>query len=68
MFSQLNLIKNQHKKLIVIYMDDERHGTQVAKIIFEKGFDNVYLLTGGIFVFGFENPGLLDGNNTPSRG
>jgi hypothetical protein len=48
-------------------MDDERHGTQVAKTIFEKGFDNIYLLTGGIFVFGYENPGLLEGDSIPNR-
>jgi hypothetical protein len=29
-------------------MNDERSGTLQAKLLFEKGFDNVYLLTGGI--------------------
>ena len=54
-------------KLIVVYADDERHGTQIAKIIFEKGFDNVYLLTGGISVFAFENPHLIEGSEVPSK-
>jgi hypothetical protein len=49
-----------------VYSDDERHGTQQAKIIFEKGFDNIYLLTGGIPVFTFENPDLVEGYEVPS--
>jgi predicted sulfurtransferase len=32
-------------------MEDERLGTQYAKILFEKGFDNIYLLSGGIEKF-----------------
>lgn len=47
--------------MIVVYSYDERNGTQQAKVIFEKGFDNVYLLTGGIAVFGYENHDLLEG-------
>jgi hypothetical protein len=50
----------------VVYAEDERHGTHLAKIIFEKGFDNVYLLTGGIAVFSFENPRLTEGDDIPS--
>jgi hypothetical protein len=48
-------------------MEDERHGTKAAKTIFEKGFDNIYLLTGGISVFGFENQHLLEGTNIPTK-
>ena len=32
-------------------MYDERSGTHYAKILHEKGFDNVYLLSGGIEKF-----------------
>ena len=32
-----------------------------AKIIFEKGFDNVYLLSGGYLIFSKENPDLIEG-------
>ena len=45
-FGQLHQSKNKLDKLIVVYSHDERHGCYYAKIIFEKGFDNVYLLTG----------------------
>jgi centrosomal protein CEP41 len=65
-FGQLNLYKNKDDKLLVVYSSDERQGTQQAKIIFEKGFDNVYLLTGGCSVFAFENHDLIDGPEVPS--
>lgn len=66
-FGQLGTVRNKADKLLVVYSYDERHGTQVAKQIFEKGFDNVYLLTGGISVFGYENQDLLDGEAVPLR-
>ena len=50
-FAQLLRFKNQPDKIIVVYMYDERTGTHFSKILFEKGFDNVYLLSGGIEKF-----------------
>jgi len=35
-------------KVIVVFSDNERKGTNVAKILTEKGFENIYLLNGGI--------------------
>ena len=46
-FGQLLRFKNVPDKLIVVYMLDEKFGTHYAKILHEKGFDNVYLLSGG---------------------
>ena len=65
-FGQLSQFKNKQDKLIVVYAEDERHGTHLAKVIFEKGFDNIYLLTGSISVFTFENPHLTEGTDVPS--
>ena len=61
-FGQLNQFRNKADKLIVVYSHDERHGTHAAKIIFEKGFDNIYLLTGSISVFAYENHDLIEGS------
>ena len=58
-FSQLNIYKNKPNVLLVFYHDDERHGMQQIKIIFEKGFDNCYLLSGGFCVFAKQFPDLL---------
>jgi centrosomal protein CEP41 len=53
--------KNHPDKIIVIYMNDERNGTHQAKLLFEKGFDNVYLLSGGIEGFLETNYDLVEG-------
>lgn len=50
-FGQLLRFKNNPDKIIVIYMEDERLGTQYAKLLFEKGFDNIALLSGGLEKF-----------------
>ncbi len=65
-FGQLNQFKNKTDKLIVVYSHDERHGTHQAKIIFEKGFDNIYLLTGALTVFAFENHQFIEGSEVPT--
>lgn len=52
-------------KLIVVYTADEKFGTHYAKILHEKGFDNVYLLSGGAEKFLEQFPDLVEGNNVP---
>lgn len=47
-------------------MNDERNGTHYAKILFEKGFDNVYLLSGGVEKFLDNFPDLVEGTNVPA--
>ena len=46
-------------------MHDERSGTAAAKLLYEKGYDNVYLLSGGIeeFLLSFDH--LVEGANVP---
>jgi len=34
--------------LIIVYSDNDRNGISAANHLYEKGYDNVYLLTGGI--------------------
>jgi centrosomal protein CEP41 len=64
-FGQLLRFKNQSDKIIVVYMYDERSGTHYAKILHEKGFDNVYLLSGGIEKFYETNTDLVEGTDLP---
>ena len=56
---------NKDDKLIIIYMYDERSGTAAAKLLYEKGYDNVYLLSGGIEEFLFKYDHLVEGSNIP---
>jgi centrosomal protein CEP41 len=51
--------------MITVYAGDERSGTQYAKLLHEKGFDNVYLLSGGIDSFLESHYELVEGTNVP---
>jgi len=33
--------------MIIVYHIDEKAGVQFANLFFERGFDNIFLLTGG---------------------
>lgn len=57
--------KNQPDKLIIIYMQDERKGTTVAQVFFEKGYENVYLLSGGIDQFLEDFHEHVEGRSVP---
>lgn len=46
-------------------MNDERMGTHYAKVLHEKGFDNVYLLSGGLEKFFTGFPDLIEGDKLP---
>lgn len=54
MIPELYRFKNKKDKLIIVYMGDERKGTQVANLLAEKGYENVFLLSGGIEQFNEE--------------
>ena len=45
---ELFRFKNKSNKLIIVYMNDERKGCAAANMMTEKGYDNVFLLSGGI--------------------
>lgn len=63
---ELFRFKNSPDKLIVIYMSDERKGTQVAQVFFEKGYENVYLISGGFEQFQDDFPELCEGKVAPT--
>ena len=48
MIPELFHFKNKPDKLIILYMNDERAGTKAAMLFAEKGYDNTFLLSGGI--------------------
>lgn len=55
-------LKNVSEKFIVIYAWDERPGVEASKKFAEKGFDNVYLLSGGVEEFIKQFPELVEGH------
>lgn len=58
--------RNKPDKLIIVYMQDERKGTQYAQLFYEKGYENIYLLSGGIEQFLEEFPHLMEGRSVPT--
>ena len=62
---ELFRFKNKANKLIIIYMGDERKGTAAANLMSEKGYENVFLLSGGIEQFNEEFNSLVEGRNVP---
>ena len=65
MIPELFRFKNKPDKLIIVYHTDERKGTQAANLMSEKGYDNVFLLSGGIDQFNEEFTILVEGKNVP---
>ncbi len=70
--SELYNFRNKQGHLIIIVDDDERIAQEAAKVLVDRGCDNVYLLTGGILEFSSEYPSYVEGNcpspkNSPKK-
>lgn len=62
---QMYMLKNKPDKLIIVYHDDDKSGMNYAAVLYEKGFDNIYLLTGGIEDFYQKKPEYVVGKELP---
>ncbi|KAG8138514.1 hypothetical protein E2320_004414, partial [Naja naja] len=49
----LLLDKNAHGKIIILYDDDERVASQAATTMCERGFENLFMLSGGLVTGSF---------------
>uniref|UniRef100_A0A8B9V5N2 Rhodanese domain-containing protein n=2 Tax=Anas zonorhyncha TaxID=75864 RepID=A0A8B9V5N2_9AVES len=59
--------KNAHGKIIILYDDDERLASQAATTMCERGFENLFMLSGGLKVLAQKIPeGLVTGSLPPS--
>lgn len=65
MIPELYRFKNKPDKLIIVYMGDERKGCAAANLFAEKGYDNIFLLSGGIEQFNEEFHHLVEGKDVP---
>ncbi|KAK9829840.1 hypothetical protein WJX72_008187 [[Myrmecia] bisecta] len=57
--------RNHPKNIIIVHDLDERIAAPAANLMFEKGVDNVYLLTGGLHAVVARCPELLEGPSIP---
>ena len=62
---ELFRFKNKEDKMIVVYVLDERNGIQAANTMVDRGYENTYLLTGGIEKFIEDYSSLVEGTNIP---
>ena len=65
MLPEMFRLKNQPGKLIIVYAGDERPGVESAQKLAQRGFENIYLLTGGLEEFTKQYWQCLEGTNPP---
>jgi centrosomal protein CEP41 len=63
---QMYTLKNKPDKLIIVYHEDEKNGVSYASVLYEKGFDNIFLVTGGIEDFYQKKPEWVIGSELPT--
>jgi len=51
--------KNKEKRIIVVYDDDETVASKVVTTLTQRGYDNVFLLSGGLTVAAIKYPSSL---------
>jgi rhodanese-related sulfurtransferase len=65
MLPEMFRLKNQPGKLVILYAGDERPGVESAQRLVQRGFENTYLLTGGLEEFTKQYSQYLEGTNPP---
>ncbi|XP_029471891.1 centrosomal protein of 41 kDa isoform X2 [Rhinatrema bivittatum] len=61
--SDILQFKNAHGKIIILYDEDERIASQAATTMCERGFENVFMLSGGLKIISQKFPeGLITGS------
>lgn len=58
---QVYNFRNKEEHLIVLYCEDEKISRDAAKVMVDRGIDNIYLLTGGMVAFA-GNEAYIEGN------
>ncbi|KAJ0392480.1 hypothetical protein P43SY_004011 [Pythium insidiosum] len=64
---EMYTFKNQESKLIILYDQDEKTVAQTAHTLVQRGFDNIYVLTGGLVDFADEYPDRIEGLPLPRK-
>ncbi|KAE9291287.1 hypothetical protein PR003_g25075, partial [Phytophthora rubi] len=53
---EMHQFKNQEAKLVILYDLDDKTAAQTAHTLVQRGFDNIYVLTGGLVDYADEFP------------
>jgi centrosomal protein CEP41 len=62
MHPEIYRFRNKPETLIIVCCDDEKLSRESAKVLVDRGVDNVFLLTGGILDFAYEFPQFIEGS------
>mmetsp|Transcript_26192 Transcript_26192/g.61433 ORF Transcript_26192/g.61433 Transcript_26192/m.61433 type:complete len:441 (-) Transcript_26192:832-2154(-) len=60
--SELVHYRNRESCLIVLYENDDRLAAAAAQILTHRGFDNIYVLHGGLMAFSDKFPSYVEGD------
>ncbi|KAG7383285.1 Centrosomal protein of 41 kDa [Phytophthora boehmeriae] len=64
---EMHQFKNQDNKLVIVYDLDDKTVAQTAHTLVQRGFDNIYVLTGGIMDYADEFPDQIEGTPLPRK-
>lgn len=53
--------RNKPETLIILYCEDEKISRDAAKVMVDRGTDNIFLLTGGLAEFATDYPAFVEG-------
>eukprot|EP01036_Dinobryon_divergens_P031875 gene31875-41361_t len=53
--------RNKPETLIILYCNDEKTSCEAAKIMVDRGIDNIYVLNGGLYEFAEEFASYIEG-------
>ncbi|KAE9284043.1 hypothetical protein PF008_g27254 [Phytophthora fragariae] len=64
---EMHQFKNQETKLVILYDLDDKTAAQTAHTLVQRGFDNIYVLTGGLVDYADEFPDHIEGTPLPPK-
>ncbi|KAG6964987.1 hypothetical protein JG688_00007441 [Phytophthora aleatoria] len=64
---EMHQFKNQDAKLIILYDLDDKTVAQTAHTLVQRGFDNIYVLTGGLIDYADAFPEHIEGTPLPPK-
>ena len=58
---EMYTIKNKPNSIIIVYHKDDRTGSSVSDLLILKGFENIYMISGGFYDFSYSYPEYMIG-------
>ena len=58
---EMYIVKNKPNSIIIVYHKDDRTGVSVSDLLILKGFENIYMISGGFYDFSYSYPEYMIG-------